>query len=183
MALQGWQLRDLQAFRDQGKAVLNLVDAEAAKNARKKGGRGSTHTHRRAGAPRSFKKTSLPSFTRGKAAVLIPRAMVNQAWLKSKYGVPYNSRVYIAGNVPSDDDGDGVGYGSGGSGGDDDDGEEGGGSDDDGEAGGGYDEGGRAGSGNDDAGFRSDADAELEDKQQNGGQREASGELEYAGSQ
>lgn len=80
--------------------------------------------------------------------------MVNPAWLKSKYGAPYNTRHHIAGGVSGDDEGSAAGS----------DGEEGGDGDDD--------------DGEDYVGGNEDADAEAEGKQDGEGRRQAS-DVEY----
>ncbi|KAH9847643.1 hypothetical protein C2E23DRAFT_863160 [Lenzites betulinus] len=62
---------------------------------REKVGQGNTYKPRQRGSPRLWKETCLPSLVRSKDAVLVPRAKVRSAWLRSKHGSPYYSSKFM----------------------------------------------------------------------------------------
>ncbi|KAL7279487.1 hypothetical protein ACG7TL_007330 [Trametes sanguinea] len=77
--------------------ILDEIDVHVAKQRNEdKSGRGNTYRFRRRGAPRSAEETKLPLLKRAQDAVRIPRRMVDEEWLASDYGYPYDNRRYIS---------------------------------------------------------------------------------------
>ena len=84
-----------------------------------KSGHGNAPALRRRGSPRPPDRSALPSMTRRKNKIRIPRSHVNAEWLASEHGRKYDSPKYIA---EDDDEGmDELGAEGGMEGGDDED--------------------------------------------------------------